>query len=377
MTKYYCLPTSLNHQQGAIVLVSVVLMLVMITLVTLYTGKIQFFEHSIILNSQNQRLAFSAAEAGMMRGLAELQQNKTWPNAVIGEELDGLQRFSVDATQQTLTRHSHELKLFELTSSGTSADGLANATIQQLAVIYPLLTQIPSAALFVLGGINKQGSIEVVANPNGAGEGIPLSIWSDGDIDLAQINGFTCGLQEYQDGQCQTHAYSSSVQAGADILSNDLGFPNDVFAHLFNMSIDHHNAMRDEATHLLNACNTLDHNARGVIWVEGDCDIAADLTIGSSSAPLLIFINDGNLRLGTNTHIYGLTVMLKRADNVSSYDVYVPATSALHGALVSNYELGSLAGSIRVIYDLATLQTLASAADFLRVARVPGSWHDM
>jgi hypothetical protein len=377
MARLHYLVSTSRQQRGAIVLVTVVLMLVMITLVTLYTGKIQSFEHKILLNSQNQTLAFSAAESGMMRGLAELQQNKMWPADAINDVLMGQERFSVNATKQTIIRQLYQVDLFDLSAVGVSADGLARATIQQQVLVYPLLTQIPSAAVLVSGGINKQASFEIAANPNGVGEGVPLSIWTDGNTDLTQGNGFTCGLQEYQDGQCQTLAYSSTVHEGEDVLSNDPGFPKDILAHLFNLSFAHYSALRDEADQRLAACNSLNQKTSGIIWVDGECDIAANLTLGSVSVPLLLFIHDGNLHLGAGTTLNGLIVMLKQINNVSSYDVFMPTTSLVNGALVANYELGSLAGSIRVKYDLAILQTLVNSAYLKRVAKVPGSWHDI
>ena len=85
------LPLSYWRQQGAIVLVTVELMLVMITLVTLYTGRIQSFEHKIALNGQNQHFAYAAASAGLSQGIAELQRNKSWPVANIDGALSNQQ----------------------------------------------------------------------------------------------------------------------------------------------------------------------------------------------------------------------------------------------------------------------------------------------
>ena len=53
------------RQHGAVVLLTVVLLLIMVTLVTLYTGKIQSFEPRIIVNEQNQKWARAAAKSGL------------------------------------------------------------------------------------------------------------------------------------------------------------------------------------------------------------------------------------------------------------------------------------------------------------------------
>lgn len=362
---------------GAIVLVTVVLMLVMVTLVTLYTGKIQSFEHKIMLNSQNHKLAFAAAESGIMRGLAELQQHKDWPGATINQVLMGQGRFTVSALKQNVIRDSHEVALFQLTAIGVSADGLATSTVMQQAIVYPLVVQTPKAPVVIAGAISSQASFELAANPNGGGEGIPLSIWSSGDVDMHAITGFTCGLEELSYGGCSASPYSSPMSLGSDILSQDTNFPDDIFAYLFNVSFYHNSALRSEAKTVLHDCLTLNQGSSGIVWVDGDCNVAAGLIIGSSAQPLLLLVNDGNLRLGDDTNFYGLVLMLKQVSTIQTFDVFIPATAAVHGALVANYSLGELVGNLRVIYDKMALQTLAESSDFLRVAKVPGSWHDI
>ena len=59
------------NQKGAAILLTVVLLLIMVTLVTLYTGKIQSFEHQIMINTQNQKWAQLSAKAGLNQGLGD------------------------------------------------------------------------------------------------------------------------------------------------------------------------------------------------------------------------------------------------------------------------------------------------------------------
>jgi hypothetical protein len=364
-------------QRGAIVLVSVVLMLVMITLVTLYTGRIQSFEHKIILNSQNQRFAFAAASAGLSQGLAELQKNKSWAQTTVMGMLPNQQHFSVTASEQKIIRNSRQFLFFELSATGSSVDGLSIVSVSEQAIVYSLLATLPVAPLMTDGGIDRRATFELVANPNGPGQGIALSIWSNGSVDMLQINGLSCGLFEYINNQCQSRAYSRLGQFGADILATDLTFPVDVFAHLFNLSLTHYPALRDEADILLTDCNTLASQASRFIWVTGDCDIPTNIQLGSAISPVILVVEEGSLSLDSGVNIYGLVFVLKNPVSVISHDVLMSSTSLLTGALVANQVLGRTAGKFRVLYDYTVLRLLRTDPHFLRVAKVPGSWEDL
>ena len=371
------LPLSYWRQQGAIVLVTVVLMLVMITLVTLYTGRIQSFEHKIALNGQNQHFAYAAASAGLAQGIAELQRNKSWPVANIDGALSNQQQFTVTASVQLVPRYSQNLSLFTLSSTGSSQDGLSEVTLSEQAIVYPLLVTIPAAPLMTDGGLDIRTNFTLVANPNGGGQGVPLSLWTNDSADMNQINGLTCGAFEYQQQLCQARAYSGQGAAGPDILANDLAFPADVFGYLFNVSMAHYATLRDEADLVLADCTTLSQQVLMLIWVRGDCDVAANSALGAPNSPVILLIEEGDLRIGSDAIIHGLVVLLKDPANVGTHDVHMNGGSVLNGALVANQVLGRSAGTIYIVYAQATLAALRTAPAFLRIARVPGSWRDL
>ena len=363
-------------QKGAIILVTVVLMLVMITLVTLYTGKIQSFEHKIILNGQNQKFAFAAANSALNQGLAELQFNKSWPQATVAGLLSNQQGFSVTASEQPIVRNSLHFTLFELTATGSSVDGQSKVSVIEQAIIYPLLVNVPAAPLMSDGGVDRRASFEIVANPNGGGQGIALSVWSNGAVDMTQLSGVSCGWYEYTERQCHAKAYSLQGKTGADILANDVAFPLDVFAYLFNLPLIHYSALRDEADSLLADCNAIGQVV-GFIWVRGDCDIPVNTQVGKLTSPVILVVEEGNLSVDSGASITGLVFVLQAPNSVVSHDVFMSASSLLTGALVANQMLGRSAGNFRVLYDYGVLNLLSTDAQFLRVARVPGSWQDI
>ena len=52
------------------------------------------------------------------------------------------------------------------------------------------------------------------------------------------------------------------------------------------------------------------------------------------------------------------------------------AQSAVFGAVVTNYQLGTKGALTRVVYQADVIQRLQESKRLQRVARVPGSWHD-
>jgi hypothetical protein len=50
--------------------------------------------------------------------------------------------------------------------------------------------------------------------------------------------------------------------------------------------------------------------------------------------------------------------------------------SAVFGAVVTNYQLGTKSALTRVVFQTDVIQKLQDSKRLQRVARVPGSWHD-
>ena len=220
--------TPLSTEKGAMVLTSVVLLLTMATLVTLYTGQIKSFENQITLNAQNRLLAFNSAEAGLMQALGILTIEPYWDGTQLTENLPGQGSFTTAGSWEDIVRVSATQRLVTLESVGQSPDRLSTVTITEQALIYPIVANLPDAPLVVAGGIVAGGHFEVVANPDGGGEGVPLSVWSDSDVDLLNGSGVTCHQQSFADGHCSSVTYSQAGAQGPDILDDDVNFPDDV-----------------------------------------------------------------------------------------------------------------------------------------------------
>lgn len=363
----------LLNQKGAAILLTVVLLLIMVTLVTLYTGKIQSFEHQIVVNTQNQRWAQASAKAGLNKALAMLNVNKIWLNAGVSGNLEDSSTFTIYATTESLSGYR---KLVTIRSIGKSADGLAKATVKEKALIYPVLFNSPPAPLMVNHGFSTTGEFELAANPDGLGPTFPLSLWSDAAITLSGTRHHSCILSEFNAGNCAKNTYSDHSIKLDDIVDSSTSFPEDLFSYLFNIPSSEWFELQQQSDFVLADCDTLDINSWGVIWVNGDCDVSASTQIGNDSEPIILIIFDGNLEFQNNVVVHGLVFAFKPLGSTKILDVNMQANSVVHGSVVTNYHLGTKSPFMRVVFRADVMQKLQNSKRLQRVARIPGSWHD-
>ncbi|MFT5924558.1 MAG: hypothetical protein ACI9LE_001557 [Paraglaciecola sp.] len=360
-------------QKGAAILLTVVLLLIMVTLVTLYTGKIQSFEHQIMINTQNQKWAQASANAGLNQGLAMLKVNKTLPNVALSGNLDDNSTFTISATTENL---SGSRKLVTIEASGQSADGLARATVIEQSLVYPILLNPPPAPLMVQHGFESEGEFEVASNPDGLGVAAPLSLWTDAVVILSGTGHHSCILSEFNTGNCSTNTYSDQNLKLADIADGSTSFPADLFSYLFNIPSTEWAQLQQQSDFVIADCDSLDTDSWGVIWVGGDCDVSASTQIGNHSEPIILVVFDGNIVLHNDVAVYGLVFSFKPAGSIKVLDINMHTDSAVFGAVVTNYPLGTTSTLTRVVFKADVMQNLQNSKRLQRVARVPGSWHD-
>lgn len=368
--------TSSAAQRGAIVLTAVILLLTLATLVTLYTGRVKSFENQITLNTQNRALAFNTAEAGLMKALGVLSENPRWDGTQFAEVLPGLGSFTVGGVWQVVTRDSTVLRLVTLQSNGTSPDGLSTVTVQEQALLYSVIANPPDVPLIVAGGLNVGGNFEVVANPNGGGEGVPLSIWTDLDVDMTNGSGTTCGLQEFTDGNCSSSPYSEKGFQDLDVLDNDPAFPDDLLEYIFNVPEAEWASLRADADQVLNSCTTLGGGSVGLIWVDGTCHLNAGTIVGSAADPVILIVTDGDLTMNGGAEINGMVFSFRKPTTVADFEINMIGGARVNGVVASNHPVGHANGTYNSVYDTDVLDQLQQNDAFQRVARVPGSWRD-
>jgi hypothetical protein len=137
--------------------------------------------------------------------------------------------------------------VYTLIAVSPASDDTGESIVQQAFWLTPLLSDPPDAPLIVAGGITLSGNFNVATNPNGGGPGVPLSVWTDQNANITG-SGNSCQIEEYDDnGGCggETGQLSNSGHEGLDILDEDgdsgvnpdsTYFPDDMFEYVFGVA---------------------------------------------------------------------------------------------------------------------------------------------
>ncbi len=367
---------------GFATLTVTLLVVVFVTALCLMSGKMLVAEQRLAANEMRYREAMASAQAGLDAALAEIsnaiQTEGSSTAALAAIASAGLSTSGVTVATSTITVGSDTLPLVTLTASGSSADGEGEATVREQAIITSVLAAAPDSPLTVAGGLPVSGNFQVVANPNGGGPGVPLSVWTDGNVDLSTGSGDTCGLQEWQDGTCASSPYSSSKTGKqSDILDSDSNFPSDLLDYIFGVpdTTAGMATLEGRAKAILSGCGSLGPTSTGFYIVDGDCTPSG--TLGSAAAPVVVLVRDGDVTLGANINIYGVLFAYDSdPDDVTDFDLNMNGTASVNGALVANYSPGKANGTYNAVFDATAMANVQSGPAFAVVARVPGSWRD-
>ncbi len=395
--------TNFKNTSGFITLTVVLIIVLLITALSLMTGKMLMTEQRSASNQVRYHEAMNAAQAGLDKAIAQVQSADDFDDLIDFESSSLPPYYHVEFGDVTdITLGSNTVQAVTINAVGTSgysaetgADAESQVTLNQKVAAFPTISGLPDAPLTVAAGMAIGGNFVVAANPNGGGPGVPLSIWAKEAITESDITGSfsSCGQQEYADGQCDDNPYSNKDNVGSDILSDDDGFPENLLAYVFsgNQTIqdvieDTIQMYPDAADHYTSrigdgvintstaVCDNLVNagaNASGRYIIKGGCAIRGD--IGAPENPVQLLIWDGDLTLNANTEIWGL--VFTYSDSATAYDVMLNGGAVLHGVFVSNFELKISNGQFDAVYDESVLRNLVSQSNPI-VATVPGSWRD-
>lgn len=299
---------------------------------------------------------------------------------------------------------------YYIVSEGRSVDQTGLALIKRAYTIRPLVGRSPDAPLIAAGTTNIKGSMNIVANPNGGGPGVPLSVWSGDDTDwIGTASKQTCHVTEYLSTNAadfvETDATGYSLVRcpdcicpptdpsrqisnknieGLDILDdeganpqvgvnpNSSYFPDDLFEYIFGVPESDYQSIKDQAT-IINDCGTLGENSSGLYWIVGNCSIPANTKVGTLEAPVALVMENGTFKMASNSEFLGLIFLFAQGAG-GGVSVDITGSPTLYGALISNKNLDLGAGSYNARYEKQVLQNLANVASTL--TDVPGSWKD-
>jgi hypothetical protein len=323
----------------------------------------------------------------------------------------------------------------QLISYGESDDDIGQAAVSFLVAPFRPTNTAVDAPLVVASTFAGSGNFTLVPNPNGGGEGVPLSVWSNGDVSLAGAGSAqSCNVAEYFQGgnpdyttmvclDCDCPAATEALLTfdandGIDVLDvdGDLGpipdstnFPDDVFSYVLTFESCDYLEVRELAKDIgaLKAdCSDLPPRG-GLVWVDGTCNMTG--AVGSVTAPYLIIAAGGDAHLAGGAEFYGMlfatTIQLEdiadggcstadctsltgdtgldgsmcpRADLASrpDLDLAMNGTNTAFGAIITDKDVDLGNGSLDLVYNELVLQNLANIISYSAWGQLPGTWQD-
>lgn len=304
-----------------------------------------------------------------------------------------------------------------LVSEGSLTDEGATALVKQSFGTFRLLGNSPDAPLIAAGTAIGLGNAQIVPNPNGAGFGVPISIWSKGNAQVDGASFATCQLGEWLanfgnpapsqediiNGVCESCScnglcpgyglLSGNAQycpiakdklEGEDILDVDGNasdaspkvvdskyFPTDLFAYIFGVPDSKaENFLEQNATKIA-SCDTITAASSGLLWFpnETGCSLG---DAGSISDPVVI-VSDGPVSIGAGSQIFGIIYV--RDESGATELLKAAGTPQIYGSVILEGE-AKMSGTPTIVYNDAVLTNIRNSPEFLRYGPVPGSWND-
>ncbi len=375
----------MRTQSGFTTFTVTLILLLILLAVTLLVGKLLVADRRITLNETLYRQVMALAEQGLSYGFGRLSAegsscpsllpawsgNSFSPSGAGGAytlTVECITPFPVVAGSTTLVAPIRIRSVANLSGSQ------AQAAVEAQYVQNNVLAGTPAAPLTVAGGMAVGGNFTVVANPNGGGPGVPLSIWTNDYVDLNTGSGQTCHQGDYAGGCSANISQPGSKQS--DIKDSDPDFPTDLVWYLFNENDDDSGwaNIESRANQIVTSCNGLGPTTTGLIIVDGDCSPGSN--IGTQAAPVVLIIRDGNLTINGNRQLFGLVFAYASDPATTTADIKLTGGAIVNGALAANFKLGNSNGTYDAKYDEAALSNIRTGAAFQTLKQVPGSWRD-
>ncbi|MBY5981022.1 PilX N-terminal domain-containing pilus assembly protein [Ferrimonas balearica] len=398
-----------TDSQGFVTLGTTLLVLLILTSVTLFAGRVLLKEKRISFNEQQYTMAFSYAESGLEAASRLLLSDFATiclkdPDLPTSESNpDNQAQVMIPGTSEEVTAtwecnaqspaNIEEALPVTIRAEYEASDGGSAAVVSEIFGLTPLFNLGDPAPLTLASASKFNGTLDIGANPNGGGTGVPLSIWA-GTTDDFTGAATTCGVEEFAigGGACNTgnRVYSQKskgstksdfVQGGQDIVIDDPSFPQDMFEFAFGISTENWEQIYQRGAIKIDDCASLTSSDTGIFVFEGSgltsCSVG---TIGTPTAPVILVAVDADLDLKTGPSYGVLFAFDSSPDNgVVDASVKLSGTALVYGAVMSNSdEVPNMNGSAAVAwhpevfgaFDEDTLGT------FRPLVRVAGSWKD-
>jgi Tfp pilus assembly protein PilX len=426
-----------RSQCGVATLTITVIVLVIVTLMVAYATKVGVLDQRMAGNEVRYKEAFALAEAGLdfatqkfnsafklsydgtqaATSLTTILANSQVASAT---EADGTSPesgegsftvaitptsicFPVPTPPATCATSPTSIPIYSFVSTGVGADGTGTATVQrQITMSHAMGGKAPDVPIIVSGAVGTGGNFNIVANPNAAGPGIPVSVWSNDDITVSSSSA-TCHIQYYDgnNAQCSNpsgnqeniskgtnpaSALTSHSASMPDLLPHDPNFPSDLFNFLFGLPRTDWATKKMEAEmngQAVSSCTPIVNsgvsagNSYTLWWITGNCAFSGGDEIGSDDKPVILVIDDGALQTNGNVKIHGIVYLFNNPSNGATPSAALNGTTEIQGSFISDVGGTAMQGSYSVVYDPNVIDSFVngSGSNF-SIGYVPGSWRD-
>lgn len=270
----------------------------------------------------------------------------------------------------------------------------------------------PGAPLTTKSSFPPQGNVDIVANPNGGGIGVPMSVWIDDgvydELELDNASWATCERHEWYEMDTLPDHYKCPDGGNNCSCSNkrQLSYPvpgeepninidfviDEDFPELFQyitgfpktaIGID---TVKGLANEVIDSCDSslLNEDSRGLIWVEGNCDLPSGNNytspspvkqIGRATSPVFLVLAGADNKFSGQFDLFG-TVMLTDAESSGGVSISGAGTPTIYGAMIidaPNDAIDKFNGTLGLVYLESVIQKSLSQGNFGTIA---GAWTD-
>jgi hypothetical protein len=273
------------------------------------------------------------------------------------------------------------MTVFHFQSTGLSADGAGKVTANREITMKQILGgSSPPVSILLSGTMGTGGNFNIVANPNGAENGIPVSIWTNNDVTMTSSSA-TCQKQ-YFDGNnalCGNSSGNSDLISEGDgttissydstfpdVLPNDPHFPHDIFRYMFGVARNDWETIYSMANSnrqvafSCSALNTTSGQKFRLWWITGNCYMGSNQVIGSENDPVILVIDDHKLDMRGEARIYGVIYLFDNPAKNATPGSDFHGSPAIYGSFVSDIGGDAIQGSYSVVYEPTLLGNLTS-----------------
>ena len=255
----------------------------------------------------------------------------------------------------------------------------------------------PQVPLTVKGSFPPSGTVEVAANPNAGGTGVPISLWmnnntscSSGEVfDPSSGSWATCEMHEWYGvdtrpddllctlGTCscsQAEAMSytdgNTTVMGIDLVLDD-NFPCDLFQFYFGVPRSNYQSVKAYSK-IISDCDSLGADSFGIYWVSGPaCHITAGTTIGSPDHPVLLISAASETRFNGVANLFGVLFLTDVED--ANAELVTLGTLTVYGSVINDATLGSYLGTFIVVWAEDVTEKAGNSGG---LGSVIGGWSD-